>query len=169
MARDANGHGSAPKLTPELAEKIFIAIRQGSTLESASAYAGVARSTFKDWCAKGRKPGARDPYKGFVTGLDEALATFEVAAVAQIAKAGQEGEWQASAWRLERRFPDRYGRRTRLDGSLTVSAAPVLDVSKLTIAELETLRALLAKAQPEQQELTGDQRPALELLEGGQT
>lgn len=167
MARDQNGHGSNPKLTGDLGDKICVAIRQGATLDAAAAYAGVARSTFYDWIRRGRQPSARNPYKAFVAQLDEALASFEVGAIAQIAKAGADGEWQASAWRLERRFPDKYGRRTRLDGNLTVQAAPVLDVSKLTLDELETLRGLLAKAAPEPQDVTGDQRPALELLEGG--
>lgn len=166
MARNAAGHGSDAKLTDETTERICVAIRQGATLESAAIYAGVPRSTFHDWLRRGRQPGARNPYKAFVAQIDEALAHFEVNAVAQIAKAGADGEWQASAWRLERRYPDRYGRRTRIEGDVRVTAAPVLDVSKLTLDELETLRRLLAKAAPDVDQVGNGQKPALELLPG---
>jgi len=36
--------------------------------------------------------------------------------VAIIAKAAAGGHWQAAAWRLERKFPDRWGRKTKLTG-----------------------------------------------------
>lgn len=158
--------GQNMKLDEAAAEKVCVALRQGATLDAAAAYTGVARSVVFDWLRKGRQAGARQPYKGFVEKVDEAFAMFEVTAIAQIAKAGADGEWQATAWRLERRFPDKYGRRTRVDGNLQVSAAPVIDASKLTVDELETLRRLLAKARPEQEQLTEQQRPALELLPG---
>lgn len=56
--------------------------------------------------------------------------------------------------------------RHRLDGQLTVTAAPFIDVSRLTLEELELLRGLLEKARPALSELGPDQRPALELLPG---
>lgn len=166
MARDAKGHGSNGTWDEDRQEKCCTAIRQGATLETAAAYAGIPRRTFHDWLQRGRQPKARDPYKGFALAVEDALAHFEVSAVAQIAKAGAE-EWQASAWRLERRFPDKYGRRTRVDGNIQVTSMPVLDISRYTVEQLEQLRALLAIGVPRPDELGSDQRPALELLEGG--
>ena len=32
-----------------------------------------------------------------------------------IEKAAEAGEWQAAAWKLERRYPDTYGRKTRIE------------------------------------------------------
>jgi len=167
MARDAGGHGSNGKLTDEIAERICQAVRTGATIEGAAAYAGVARQTFFDWLRRGRQANARNPYKKLAADLDEALAAFEVGAMAKIAKAG-DTEWQANAWRLERRFPDRYGRRTRVDGTLQVSAAPMVDLGKLTLDEQVELRRLLAKSAPDQEQLTSGQAPALELLPGGE-
>lgn len=166
VPKDEHGHGSNGKLTGERAERIFVAIRQGVTMEAAALYCGVDKTTFYDWVKRGRKVGSRNPYRSFVLGLDEALAAFEVLALADIEKAGREGEWQASAWRLERRYPDKYGRRTRIDAQVNVTAVPMIDVSKLTPDELETLGRILAKAAPAQEELKSDQRPALELLPG---
>ena len=98
-----------------------------------------------------------------VEGVEEALGVFEVTANALIAKAGEE-QWQAKAWQLERKFPDRYGRRTRVDGNVTVQAVPFIDTSRLSVDEGEQLLALLRKAQPQQDQLPVDGRPALELL-----
>jgi hypothetical protein len=165
MARDASGHGSDPKLTDEIAAKIVQAVRTGSSIEGAAAYAGVPRQTFFDWLKKGRQPRARNPYRALALALDEALGTFEVTANAQIAKAGDD-EWQAKAWQLERKFPDRYGRRTRIDGNVSVSAVPFVDLSKLTADEAATLLGLLRKAAPAQEELPAAGRPALELVAG---
>jgi len=58
--------------------------------------------------------------------------------------------------------------RTRFEGRLEVAAAPVIDPSKGSLEELRQLRALLAKFSPDAEQLSGDQRPALELLPGGE-
>jgi hypothetical protein len=165
MPRDANGHGSDPKLTPEIAQKIVQAVRTGSSLEGSAKYAGVPPSTFFDWLKRGRNPRGFKPYRDLAAALDEALGAFEVNANALIAKAAVE-KWDAAAWQLERKFPDRYGRRTRIDGNVQVSAVPFVDLSKLTTDEAATLLGLLRKAAPAQEQLPAAGRPALELVAG---
>lgn len=166
MARDAQGHGSDPAIADVETEKILQALRTGASLEACSAYAGIPRSTFFRWLTTGRRPDAEPIYRQLAEQVDEALAVFEVTAMARITKAGEE-QWQADAWRLERKFPDRYGRRTRVDGNVTVQAVPFIDTSQLTIEEQEQLLTLLRKAQPQQDQLPADGRPALELLTQG--
>lgn len=166
MPKNAQGHGREPTLTPEIAEKIVMAVRTGSALEAAAAYAGVPRQTFFDWLKRGRNPRGYKPYRDLAGALEEALGTFEVTANAMIAKAGEE-QWQAKAWQLERKFPERYGRRTRVDGNVQVSAVPFIDLDKLTTEEAQTLLALLRKASPAQEQLPPEGRPALELVAGG--
>ena len=39
------------------------------------------------------------------------MAESEITALRQIEKAAKSGCWQASAWRLERKFPQRWGRK----------------------------------------------------------
>jgi hypothetical protein len=157
------GAGQPTKLNAEVSEKICQAIRAGNYMETAAAYAGVAKPTLYNWLKRGRD----EPdtiYGALVEAVELAVAEAEVRDVALIAKAADDGVWQASAWRLERRYPDRYGRRTRHDvsGRVDVRPTPYLDVSKLTDAELATLTGLLRKATPE--ELPKDGKPALELL-----
>ena len=80
-------------------------------------YAGIPRSTLTDW----RKTAALASEKGgrltdkeraaveFLAKMDAALVECEVRDVAIIAAAASE-HWKAAAWKLERRFPSRWGK-----------------------------------------------------------
>lgn len=146
--------GQPTKLTHGVAEKILEAVRKGNRLDTAALYAGVGRETFYSWLRKGRAADARQPYRGFVQQLDEALASWEAGKVDAISAAGDK-EWQANAWMLERRLPDAYGRRTRVDVGnadgrpFQLQATPTIDPSRLSDDELEQLETLLLKARPD--------------------
>lgn len=101
--------GRPEKLTPELQQKIVDAIRMGAYIETAAAYAGINKSTLYDWMRRGARAKS-GKYKEFSNAIEKALAESEMRDLAVIAKASQEN-WQAAAWRLERKFPDRWGRR----------------------------------------------------------
>ena len=49
----------------------------------------------------------------FLQACEKAMATFELNALKRIEDHGAR-EWTADAWRLERRFPEKHGRRDRL-------------------------------------------------------
>lgn len=101
--------GRPEKLTPELQQKIVDAIRMGAYIETAAAYAGINKSTLYDWMKRGARAKS-GKYKEFSNAVEKALAESEMRDLAVIAKASREN-WQAAAWRLERKFPDRWGRR----------------------------------------------------------
>ncbi len=69
--------------------------------------------------------------------------------MALIGKAAGEGNWQAAAWRLERRFPERWGRKDRVDATVRNANDPVErfreDITKLTGEELEALEKIYEK------------------------
>lgn len=113
------------RLTTDVREKILTAVRAGNYLEVAARYAGIAESTFWDWVRKGRD--GHPTYTPFVKELDEAQAQSEVLDLARIGKAAEDPErWTAAAWRLERRYPDRYGRpstRVQVDAKVGHYAA----------------------------------------------
>ncbi|MCS1351159.1 hypothetical protein [Mechercharimyces sp. CAU 1602] len=97
------------KLTPDVQQKILDAIRLGNYLETAAAYAGISKSTLYDWLRRGeREKSGR--YKEFSDAVEKHLAEVEVRDLAVITRAAQEN-WRAAAWRLERKFPDRWGYR----------------------------------------------------------
>ena len=118
--------GRPTKLNIDTHNKIISAIRAGNYIETAAAYAGINKSTLYDWLKRGEREKQRvaqnprynirkseKPYVEFSNAVEKALAEAEVRDVAIIAKAAEE-QWQAAAWRLERKFPDRWGRK-RLD------------------------------------------------------
>lgn len=166
---DPNHKAPHSKLSPETAEQIVTLVRAGNYLDTAAAYAGVRKETLLLWLRKGRNA-TRGAYHEFAEQVDQALATAEVRDLALIGKAA-ETEWTAAAWRLERKFPGKYGRRMRHEGEIALQARPFLDFSKYTPEQLHALRDLLAIGQPDSDDpaLGDNGRPALELLPGGET
>jgi hypothetical protein len=102
---------SKTKLTPELQEKILLHLRLGAYVETAAACAGIHKDTFYEWMKKGARGIA--PYVAFAAAVNKAVAESESRDLATILKAAQ-SQWQAAAWRLERRFPEKYGRNDRV-------------------------------------------------------
>jgi len=110
-------------INKEIVAKIVKAIRAGNYIETAAAYAGISKNTLYDWLRRGEREKQRlatnprskmrkseAPFVEFSDAVERALAEAEVRDVTIIAKAA-ETQWQAAAWRLERKFPDRWGRR----------------------------------------------------------
>jgi hypothetical protein len=66
------------------------------------------------------------PFAEFADAIQKAQADAETRNVALIAKAAQDGTWTAAAWWLERKYPERWGRKERHEvtgkdgGALTV-------------------------------------------------
>ena len=154
------------KLTPELQDEIIKVIRSGNYIETACAYVGINKSTFYDWLKRGarekdriaKNPRAKvrkseKPFVDFSNAIEKALAHAEIRDVAIIGKAAEEN-WQAAAWRLERKFPDRWGRKDKYSlehsgkdgGPIETSHTEELDLSNLTDKELEQLEKIIAKS-----------------------
>lgn len=107
-----NDRGRPTALTPEVHEKIVMAIRAGNYVETAAGLAGIHKDSFYAWLKMANKE--RDGiYRRFSDDISKAIAEAEARDVALIARASLE-QWQAAAWRLERRYPDRWGRRDRM-------------------------------------------------------
>ena len=100
------------KLTPEVTKRLTEAIRAGNYYEAACGYAGIGYSTFRVWMTKGEKAKS-GKYREFMDAIKKAEHEAEVRMVAMWQKHMPEN-WQAIATFLERRHPDRWGRK-RLD------------------------------------------------------
>lgn len=111
--------GRKLKLTPEIQEKIVKAIKAGNYAVIAAAMAGISESTYYRWLEQGERPDAKSPYREFWESVKEAEAEAEVASVALIRRAAQNGTWQASAWFLERKHSDRWGRKDKVQQEIS--------------------------------------------------
>lgn len=118
------------KYTPETVAKIVEAIKIGATYELAAGYAGISYETFNTWMKA--KPQFSEQVK-------KAEGVAAMVWLAKIEKAASEGEWQAAAWKLERRYPRQYGRNvTQMEltgkdgGPIAVTEARDLLAARLT-------------------------------------
>lgn len=102
------------KLTPELQKKIGENITLGMPLKFAAEAAGISESTFYEWMNKGEheKKGQFSEFSEYIKRCQSQAVQLHLKL---ITKAATEGSWQASAWILERRHPEEFGRKDKLD------------------------------------------------------
>ncbi|CAB4150426.1 hypothetical protein UFOVP569_29 [uncultured Caudovirales phage] len=99
--------GRPTKYNIERVQKIMNALSAGNTRRDSCAYAGISEDTFASWLKD--KP-------DFSDSIEKAEADAAVRNVSIIAKAAQEGTWQAAAWWLERRRKQDWAIRHELTG-----------------------------------------------------
>lgn len=107
-------------LEADKTRRLIDALRGGTDLETASAFAGYSLAQVIQVIAAGQAESDRidagiEPNEANTDALllwrevYKARAEVVVRAVAQIQKAANQGEWKAAAWWLERSLPDKYG------------------------------------------------------------
>lgn len=144
----------------EIQEKVVSALRAGAYPETAAAFAGISVDTFRAWIKRGeheeRKIKAHpeyvrnedeQPYLDFLVATKDAIAEGEMRDLANIAQHSRKS-WQASAWRLERRFQDRYSLKNRHEHS-GPEGKPIehhvgIDLTRLSDEQLKQLEGIVA-------------------------
>jgi len=91
------------KLTPQVQNRIINAIKAGSTYEIAAGFGGVTRATLWLWLKKGQDQN-KGIYRTFFDAFKNAESQAAIRSLAIINREAQDGNWQAAAWLLERRF-----------------------------------------------------------------
>lgn len=92
--------GRPTKYTPEVVAKILATLRLGSYPEIAALSADIDETTYYRWIQK---------YPDFCQSVKKAIAQAETRLLVDIEE--HPDAWQRQAWKLERRFGDRWGRR----------------------------------------------------------
>jgi len=118
------------KYTPERARRFLDAIKVGSTQRLAASFAGVDEDTIIRW---------RKRFAEFADAIKEAEGGAVVGWLAKIERAANDGNWQAAAWKLERRYPDEYGKRVQ-ENRTTVTS----DVNIRTAFDYKAVIAAIA-------------------------
>lgn len=135
--RNKTGPVAAVDRDPELMDRICDLVRAGNYIETAAASAGVTRDSLYRWMRQRPE---------FAERVHKAQAESEARDVLLIGKAATE-QWQAAAWRLERRNPRKWGARVQI--SVQEELSDVLDrIERTTDAETYTriLEAIAADA-----------------------
>lgn len=108
--------GGRPTIYTEArADAIVEAIELGASRKHAALCGGIAYDTLNDWRQRGLR--GEVPFDEFARRCDEAEAAHINKCLRKIDSAAEE-HWQAAAWKLERRYPEQYGRRI-VDGQVT--------------------------------------------------
>ena len=108
------------KLNKDTIQKASTIIQNGNYATTAQAFLRISQQTWYNWLNEGEAQSKldeadRDPKKAlyleFFDAIKKAEATAEINAVKNIRTAGlNPNHWQANAWYLERKHPDRWGR-----------------------------------------------------------
>ena len=120
--------GRKTKLTPTLQDEIVKRIRAGNYIKVACQAVGISHTAYFDWIKKGEE--GISPYSEFLYLVKRAESAAHVHFVAIIASQAPT-QWQAAAWWLERKFPDKWAKKEKID----------IKQELVTSKEVETIEA----------------------------
>lgn len=129
-------------------DKLEQAMLLGARYDLAAMYAGISDQTFRRWRQQAEHAKEGTPLARLRDRLTQAEGRAAIGWLAKIEKAASEGNWQAAAWKLERRYPEDWGRHDRVDLQITmqkVIAKVAADMGLSTEALLVEAEALLAE------------------------
>jgi transposase len=111
--------GRKSKLTPQLIKDAVKLLKGGSYVSTVCEFIGIDPSTWYRWMREGKK--AKSGLKSqFYHAIKKADAEAEIRMVTDIQKIANENQtWQALAWMLERKYPERWGRREKFSADVS--------------------------------------------------
>jgi len=102
------------KLTQELIKEAYKLVAAGNYVKDIYPILGIDESTWYRWLSEGEKAKSglkREFYETIKKAEKDAIARN----VALIQRAAQDGNWQAAAWWLERKYFEDWGRKDKVD------------------------------------------------------
>ena len=169
----SSGIGRPSKLTEALIQEFRLVLPRCFYLQTACNYLGISRNSVAVWRRRGKleadrmaaaesdrcKPSELLYVKFYYTYL-HAIATSEINANGVIIDAAFAGTWQAAAWQLERRHPERYAiNRNEIKELVKTTVAQAEEISELrdNVADLiANLKASLGTDKPPPRTPGGD-------------
>lgn len=92
-------------------EKLEQAMALGATYDMAAMYAGISQRTFERWRAQAATAPEGSPFGQLRERLRQAEGRAAIGWLAKIEQAASNGDFRAAAWKLERRYPEVFGRQ----------------------------------------------------------
>jgi hypothetical protein len=114
-------------LTEEIQRHMCQAFEIGATDRIACDFAGIGEATYYEWMEKGKA--GRKPYAEFAEQVTLSKGRAAMGWLAKIERAANQGDWRAAAWKLERRYPDDFGRtitKHEMDEGVTTGLSGLL-------------------------------------------
>ena len=115
---EKRGPGQPTKCTATVTKAMADCIRKGNYISTACALAGVSYQSYSNWMERGgfdSEADTKSPYVAFFEAVKKAESDAESEMVEAVRKAAGAGSqhWAAAMTWLERRHPDRWGKRER--------------------------------------------------------
>lgn len=127
------GRRSILQIDPTIEEQFLKAVELGMSYVQACNYAGIDQTTFFQWQRKAEQAerkaeesgttAYKNIYVKFINKVRKARSKCQARHLTRITQAADDGTWQASAWILERRFPEDFGEKTETslsDSKITI-------------------------------------------------
>lgn len=108
--------GRPSKLTPIMRGRFLDLVRQGISLTRTAKALGIHPDTVTDWCRD--NPDFSDD---ILKAREQAILPLEDKIIQAANK-----DWRAAAWLLERWWPEKYGRRQKMDVQTSVDLAAII-------------------------------------------
>lgn len=147
-------------LTPSLVEKVSSLILAGAYIETACAACGFAKQLYHEWLKLGaqrrilrdqfrneqvvekkdeldKKIKMIDPiYEQFNDSIEKAVVEAELRDLLRVDEAAIKS-WQAAAWKLERKYPQRWAKQYNVDHSGEIkTGGPTIEETRLKILQI---------------------------------
>lgn len=142
--------GQPSKLTPQITDQIRALLLAGNFVETVASFVGIHRDTFYEWIRRGERGWQVDiepvNYVEFSDTIKKAMSQAEVLSLNDIRQ--RTDNWQAQAWFLERRHPDKWGNRqkqTNVNVNMDLSELSEEDLEKLSRGEDVDFAAIARK------------------------
>jgi hypothetical protein len=118
------------KLTPTVAVRLLMAIREGAHYETACARARISYSTFVSWRNRAEDFPEDGPWPALMQAVKLAEADAELESICDVRVAAKTPKfWAAAMTFLERRHPDRWKRQDTIVSQVNVGVAIGVQVS----------------------------------------
>lgn len=124
------------KLNPTIKKQIGDNITLGMPLKFAAEAAGISEATFYNWMNRGESE-SKGQFFEFHEYIKECQSKAVQLHLKLITKAATDGAWQASAWILERRHPEEFGRKDKVNLDANLNHSGQVDVCKMSDEELQ--------------------------------
>lgn len=107
--------GQKPKaFSEENISQLETLISAGNSVKISCEALGLNERSYYTWIEESEKEDAKQVYVEFASRMKKAIGLSKVSLVKNIVDQGK-GDWRASAWLLERRFPDEFGQKETVD------------------------------------------------------
>lgn len=144
--------GRKTKLTKELIKEAEKLLRAGNYAVTVCEYLGIHESTWYKWLQEGATANQGLKRELFES-VKKAESTAEIRNVNIIQKAAED-DWRAAMTYLERKFPDRWGRKERVEASIEhsgknggpIKTEQTINLDTLSDQELAALESILEKS-----------------------